>query len=132
MTARLARARDELPNLTVLDPRPRAELGSLIDRAVAVVNTSEYEGMPNVFLEGWSRGVPALAFSHDPDGVIAAHGLGAFAAGSRDRLVELAREQWESRGNQAEVAARCIGYVHHHHDAGVVCRAWRGVVAGAA
>jgi glycosyltransferase involved in cell wall biosynthesis len=131
IAARLARAREELPNLTVLEPRPRAELGSLMDRAVAVVNTSEYEGMPNVFLEGWSRGVPALAFSHDPDGVVAAHGLGAFAAGSSERLVELAREQWESRGDQREVAARCIEYVRRHHDAEVVVKAWRGVMAAA-
>jgi glycosyltransferase involved in cell wall biosynthesis len=131
IAARLARAREELPNLAVLDPRPRAELGALIDRAVAVVNTSEYEGMPNVFLECWSRGVPGLAFSHDPDGVVAAHGLGAFAAGSSERLVELAREQWESRGDQREVAARCIEYVRRHHDPGVVVQAWRGVMAAA-
>jgi glycosyltransferase involved in cell wall biosynthesis len=131
LVARLARARDELPNLMVLDPRPRAELGTLIDRSVAIVNTSEYEGMPNVFLEGWSRGVPALAFSHDPDGVVAEHGLGAFASGSRERLVELARAQWESRGYQRDVAARCIDYVHRHHDPDVVLRAWRDLIAKA-
>jgi glycosyltransferase involved in cell wall biosynthesis len=125
---RLARAREELPNLEVLDPRPRSELGPLIDRAVAVVNTSEYEGMPNVFLEGWARGVPALAFSHDPDGVVASHGLGSFAAGSRERLVELAQEQWATRSDQREVAARCIGYVRRHHDAGASCEAWRRTV----
>jgi glycosyltransferase involved in cell wall biosynthesis len=131
LVARLARARSKLPNLEVLDPRPRAEIGPLIDRAVAVVNTSEYEGMPNVFLEGWSRGVPALAFSHDPDGVVAHHGLGSFAGGSRARLVELAREQWASRGDQREVAARCTGYVRRHHDVEAVCEAWRRTIAAA-
>jgi hypothetical protein len=129
IAARLARAREELPNLEVLEPRPRAELGPLIERAVAVVNTSEYEGMPNVFLEGWARGVPALAFSHDPDGVVARHGLGGFAGGSRERLVALAREQWAGRGNQREVAGRCIGYVHRYHDAEAVCAAWRTTIA---
>jgi glycosyltransferase involved in cell wall biosynthesis len=126
--AQLARARAELPNLEVLDPRPRAELGRLIERAVAMVNTSEYEGMPNVFLEGWSRGVPALAYSLDPDRVVATHGLGSFAAGSRERLVEMAREQWATRGDHREVAAQCIGYVRAHHDAEVVCEAWRRTV----
>jgi glycosyltransferase involved in cell wall biosynthesis len=130
MTARLARAREELPNLEILDPVPPAELGALVDRAVAVVNTSEFEGMPNVFLEGWSRGVPALAFSHDPDSVVAAHGLGAFASGSPDRLLELAREQWASRLDQRGVAARCLQYVRRHHDVDAVCELWRETVAG--
>ena len=47
------------------EPRPASasnlgRIGVLIDRAVASVNTAEFEGMPNVLLEAWSRGVPAL------------------------------------------------------------------------
>jgi glycosyltransferase involved in cell wall biosynthesis len=125
MAAQIERARRELPNLTVLAPRPRAQLGELMTQAVAVVNTSEYEGMPNVFLEGWARGVPALAFSHDPDGAVVTHGLGGFAAGSRDRLVELARAQWEARDRQDAVAARCVEYVRRHHDGDAIVAAWR-------
>jgi glycosyltransferase involved in cell wall biosynthesis len=131
IAARVERAGRELPNLAVLPPRPRSELVELMARAVAVVNTSEYEGMPNVFLEGWARGVPALAFSHDPDGVVAAQRLGAFAAGSRDRLVALAREQWEGRADQGAVAARCIEYVRRHHDVDAVSAAWRRTLAAA-
>src|SRR5262249_29868911 len=51
----------EVPNLELTPPRPRDELLRLIDRAVAVVNTADHEGMPNVFLEAWARGVPSLA-----------------------------------------------------------------------
>jgi glycosyltransferase involved in cell wall biosynthesis len=126
--ARLSETIDGLPNITLFDPRPRAQLGPLIERAVAIVNTSEYEGMPNVFLESWARGVPALAFSHDPDGVVTKYGLGSFAGGSRERFVELARVLWESRGDQRELAARCIAYVRRHHDSRVVCNAWQTVV----
>lgn len=75
----LRRSADGIGNLELLGPRPRAELSRLIERSVAVVNTSDFEGMPNVFLEGWARGVPALALTHDPDGVIVREGLGAFA-----------------------------------------------------
>jgi glycosyltransferase involved in cell wall biosynthesis len=129
LRSRLERAGRELPNLEVLEPRPRAELGPHIERAVAMVNTSDYEGMPNVLLEGWTRGVPALAFSHDPDGIVAEHGLGAFAAGSHERLVEHARSLWASRSDQRELSERCIAYVHRHHDLEAVCAAWSAVIA---
>ena len=129
LAERLERARVELGNLEVLDPRPRAELGPLIDRAVAIVSTGEREGMPNVFLEGWSRGVPALAFSRDPDGLVQRHGLGGFAGGCPERLAELARSMWASRDDHSKVAARCIEYVRREHDLAVVCAAWRDVLS---
>jgi glycosyltransferase involved in cell wall biosynthesis len=127
MAALLERAAQE-PNVQVLEPRSRADLVPLIERAVAIVNTADYEGMPNVFLEGWSRGVPALAFSHDPDGVVVKHGLGEFAGGSRERLAELARAQWGSREDQRVVAQRCIDYVRRHHHVDTVTSAWRDVL----
>jgi glycosyl transferase family 1 len=113
-----------VPNLELLEPVPRAELMTLIQRAVAVVNTSVFEGMPNVTLEGWARGVPTLTFSYDPDGVIERYGLGVFAQGSREQLVTGATELWRGRHDQAEVAGRCRGYVAEHHSEDAVSRQW--------
>src|SRR3954470_13664795 len=129
---RLERARAELPNVEILEPRPRSELAQLVERAVAVVGTGAYEGMPNVFLEAWSRGVPALVFQHDPDGIVERHGLGGFAAGSRERLAELARAYWASRADQSALAARCVDYVRREHDIAAVGEAWRRVIETAA
>jgi hypothetical protein len=97
----------------------------LVDRAVAVVNTADFEGMPNIFLEGWARGVPALALTHDPDGLIEQYGLGAFAQGSSERLLELARELWEERTGQAEIAVRCRQYILEHHAPEAISARWQ-------
>lgn len=124
LTEALAREAESVENLTVLSPSPREELLKLYDSAVAVVNTSDFEGMPNIFLEGWSRGIPALALSHDPDGVIETHGLGAFAHGSHKQLVELARSMWSGRNERADVAARCRAYVEREHSESVAVTRW--------
>jgi glycosyltransferase involved in cell wall biosynthesis len=113
-----------LPNLELSPPVPRPELIELLGRAVAVVSTSKFEGMPNVFLEAWSRGVPALALSHDPDGVITRHGLGAFAEGGFERLVEQARDLWNSRTERQEYGSRCRAYVKAHHSPAAVSGEW--------
>ncbi len=120
----LKREAARLPNLELLAPMPRARLLEHIDRCVAVVNTSDFEGMPNVFLEGWSRGVPALALTHDPDGVIARHGLGAFAQGSRTTLAELAAGLWDGRRDQHELAGRCRVYMDEHHSYDAIGARW--------
>jgi glycosyltransferase involved in cell wall biosynthesis len=119
-----ARAR-EAPNLELMPPRPRNELLGLIDRAVAVVNTADHEGMPNVFLEAWARGVPALALTLDPDGAIERNQIGAFAGGSAERLRQLAGELWDGRYDRADLSARCRRYIDDHHSSAVVASDWR-------
>jgi glycosyltransferase involved in cell wall biosynthesis len=124
----LRRAVAEVDNLELLAPRPRTELLKLVDRAVAVVNTADFEGMPNVFLEGWARGVPALALAHDPDSVIERHGLGGFANGDPDVLVEIARRLWLGRREQGGMADRCRQYIAEHHSPGIVAARWKAVL----
>jgi glycosyltransferase involved in cell wall biosynthesis len=95
-----------------------------MDRAVAIVNTSDFEGIPNVFLEGWSRGIPALALTHDPDGLITTHRIGEFAAGSSDRFVAGADRLWSTRFERDLLARRCRAYVLEHHSPEVIAAQW--------
>jgi glycosyltransferase involved in cell wall biosynthesis len=122
-------AAGRVPNLELLGPRPHDELMELVGSAVAIVNTSDAEGMSNVMLEAWARGIPTLALEHDPDGVIERFGLGTFAAGSPDALASAARELWRSRGDRAEVAERCRGYIRRYHSASSAIDDWMQVVA---
>jgi glycosyltransferase involved in cell wall biosynthesis len=120
----VARAAEQVRNLELLSSRPRHEVLGLIDRAVAVVNTADNEGMPNVFLEGWSRGVPALALSHDPGGVIETHGIGSFARGSPQRLAAAADELWRSRFDGGRLSERCRSYVLAQHSGPQIAAQW--------
>jgi len=64
--ARYATTREEaarIPNMEFKGFLPLAQVEPWFDRARVVVNTSYFEGMPNVFLQAWARGVPTLAFS---------------------------------------------------------------------
>jgi glycosyltransferase involved in cell wall biosynthesis len=120
----IEKAAADVPNLELLEPRPRTELMGLIDRAVAVVNTSDFEGMPNVTLEGWARGVPALTLAYDPDALIEERGLGEFARGSRENLVAGAKRLWDGRHDSTALAERCRRYVADEHSESAVARGW--------
>ncbi len=128
---RLLAEAESVPNLELLPARSREGVAQLLSRAVASVNTSEFEGMPNVLLEAWSRGVPALVLGHDPGGVVTAYGLGAFAHGSFDNFVALARQQWSTRDRRHEVSERCRAYIEQHHAPDVVVSRWHQVLSGA-
>lgn len=82
--------------------------------ALAYVNTSALEGLPNAFLQAWSHGVPAVTVSVDPDGVIARSGLGA-TSGTPEALVDtLARFLSDADGVE-EAGRRAHAHVISMH-----------------
>jgi glycosyltransferase involved in cell wall biosynthesis len=117
-----------VPNLELLDPLPHERLSELVAGAVAIVNSSTFEGMPNVFLEAWAHGVPALSLQFDPDNVIAAHGLGIVAGGSWEQFVAGARELWETRANREELSLRTRAYVVEVHSPVAVGARWSELI----
>jgi glycosyltransferase involved in cell wall biosynthesis len=57
----LRRRAARLPNVEFTGFLPLDEVERWFDRARLLVLTSVYEGMPNVFLQAWARGVPTVA-----------------------------------------------------------------------
>lgn len=51
-----------LPNVEYRGFVPFEDADRIFDGAALVLNTSTYEGFPNIFLQGWSRGIPAVGF----------------------------------------------------------------------
>lgn len=117
-----------LQNLELLDPLPHAQAAKLVEQAVAVVNTSVLEGMPNTFLEAWASGVPVLTLQFDPDGTVKRHGLGISAGGSWEAFVEGARELWRSRSDRRDLARRVRSYVESAHSEEAVAAQWGALV----
>jgi glycosyltransferase involved in cell wall biosynthesis len=124
-----ARAR-ELANLELLPRRSRSTLLEEVRGAVAIVKTSEVEGMPNVFLEAWARGVPVVSLGVDPGGRIARHGAGLLAHGSMDRLAAHVRRLWEAPALRAELGARGRELVLAEHSLDAVADRWEELLRG--
>jgi len=118
----------QLDNLEIRPGLPHPELVEKLAASVAVVNTSSFEGMPNTYLEAWGRGVPVLALSFDPDGVIAEKDLGIAADGSWDAFVEGARKLWERRVDRGAFAERTRAHIQQNHTIRAVGGQWHDLL----
>jgi glycosyltransferase involved in cell wall biosynthesis len=73
--SRVAQEAASLSNVQMTGTVPYEHVGTWFDRARVHVNTSDYEGFPNTFLQAWIRRVPVVSF-FDPDNLIERRGLG--------------------------------------------------------
>ncbi|MEK6326233.1 MAG: glycosyltransferase family 4 protein [Actinomycetota bacterium] len=120
----LTEAVGETPNLELMPNQWRENLLEMIGRSAAVVVTSSHEGMPNVFLEAWARGVPVISLHFDPDRRIADEGLGLFADGSWEEFVGAARKLWTEPELRRRMGDRGREYVARVHSPESVGERW--------
>jgi glycosyltransferase involved in cell wall biosynthesis len=103
-------ARD-LPNLNLRGHLRLEDVHELLGAAKLLVNTSDYEGFSNTFIEAWSRGVPVISLHVDPDRLITQERLGYVTsdlAAAAARIRELASdgEAWRALSASCQRLAR--------------------------
>jgi glycosyltransferase involved in cell wall biosynthesis len=127
--AELQEADRRLDNFELIEQLPRERVLELMDRSVALVSTSSSEGVPNVFLEAWSRGVPVLSLNYDPDGQITERGLGVATDGDLDALADAAGLLWSDRAERDGMGESGREFVRERHDPSMVAKRWAEVLS---
>lgn len=119
---RLMREVAELPQLRYIGFVPPEAVERLLTRAHLLVNTSQFEGYPNTFIQAWMREVPVLSLAVNPDNVFDGDRVGLYAAGSYERLRDgLARLLADASG-RAAIGERARQFACDTHAAGNIDR----------
>lgn len=112
---RINKASADLENLTVIPGVDREAMGQLYRQHAMAVNTSDWEGMPNIFLEAADHGAALLSLRVDPDGIFELQGWGYCAAGELDALREkIAQFHADPAACEAQAARGRAGLMGRH------------------
>lgn len=86
------------------------------EEAIALVNTSRFEGFSNAFIEACRAGTPLLSLNVDSGEILTHHNCGRFAAGSFETLIEELRHICSDREVWRAHHEAALKYVETHHD----------------
>lgn len=111
----IRRAEEELSNFFYIGPLAPDESERRIASAALVVNTSEFEGFPNVLQQAWANSVPTLTLSIDPDGVIVREDLGGKAT-SLDELESMLRHLLRDEQERLTIGQRARRFALSSYD----------------
>lgn len=104
-------------NLRIIEHVPSHEIWDYLRRARVFVNTSEFEGFPNTFLQSAVTGVPIVSLNVDPDSMLSRHGCGICADGDAESLKAAVLHLWEDDVRADELAGNCLRYALEQHKA---------------
>ncbi len=113
---RFLESADELDNVHVRGVVQHQDLFEFYRKASLLICTSAYEGLPNVFLEAWSMGLPTVT-SFDPGGIVAANDIG-FVGTSPDDLADKLRTLLADTSVWSRCSANAGDYFRKHHELG--------------
>jgi glycosyltransferase involved in cell wall biosynthesis len=103
---------EKLENAEVKGRNAHSDTLRYLANAKALINTSEFEGFPNVFLEAWSMGIPVLSYKVNPGDIFDKYDLGICFKGDLEKMTGYINE------NKAPQLSgeKMISYVNDFHD----------------
>lgn len=105
---------ESLPNLRFIEYIPFAQIQQYYDEAKLFVNTSEYEGFPNAFVQACLGKTPILSFNVNPDNFIGVNELGFFCQDDMGRAIDFIKDF--TPDVMRTLGENALGYVKQNHD----------------
>jgi len=107
---------DKIENLTFIDHVPFNDIQKYFDDAKVFVNTSEYEGFPNTFLQAGVGKTPILSLNVNPDNFINKYDCGFCCDGDFDKLKKYAMFLVNNNVEWNEKSENVFKYVVENHN----------------
>jgi glycosyltransferase involved in cell wall biosynthesis len=106
----------EVPNLEFIERIPYHEIQAAYDDARIFVNTSEWEGWPNSFIQAGLGHTALLSLDVNPDALFEKFALGTFAASDFHRLAQAAAQMLAAPATLATMQQESARFVAEMHD----------------
>jgi glycosyltransferase involved in cell wall biosynthesis len=107
---------ESLANLIFIEAVPHDTIRNFYSRAKLLVNTSDFEGFSNSFVEAALEEVPILSLNVDSNGVLTKHGGGVFCEGNIDKMVSVCRLMAKNEDTLIQMGKQARAYAIKYHD----------------
>lgn len=102
----------KLANVKLKGRLRHSEALQLLANARALINTSEHEGFPNVFLEAWAMGIPVLSLRVNPGNIFDTSNMGICFRDDINRMKQYINEKRSPQFDNKKVSS----YLLENHE----------------
>ena len=113
--------RQDYPIFDYLGEITNEAVNSFLNKSHILVNTSDYEGFSNTFVQGWMRENIVISLNSNPDSIVTKHNVG-YVTGSVDNTIETINKLTANTTTLLEQGRKAREYALNHHSVGKVYR----------
>ncbi len=106
----------DIKNLEFIDFVSFDDIDKYFSKAKVLVNTSDFEGFPNTFLQAFNNKVPVISLNVNPDNVIDKYSLGFSLNGNINNLKNKAELLFRDEKLYQGISENCYTYMKKNHD----------------
>ena len=110
----LQNAADRIPNFRYLGEIPNNEVNKQLCQTHILVNTSEYEGFSNTFVQAWMRKVVVVSLNSNPDGLLSDKEIG-FVSSNLNELEKTIRDLVDNKDTIERMGRKAFDYAQVNH-----------------
>ncbi len=103
-------------NIELLEYVPFSRIDEYFKRATFFINTSDYEGFPQAFIQAAKSATPILSLNVDPDGFIEKFECGFCCYGDLNEMKNKLREFSADTSLHRSLSVNALKYARDHHD----------------
>lgn len=107
-------ASDRIQNFHYLGEISNDEVNKQLSQTHILVNTSEYEGFSNTFVQAWMRKVVVVSLNSNPDGLLTDKEIG-FVSGNLNELEKTIRDLVDNRDMIEKMGKKAFDYAQANH-----------------
>ncbi len=120
----LAAKAQQITNLEFIPRVPFRKIREYFQRARMLVNTSDYEGFPNTFIQACKWATPILSLNVNPDGFLDKYECGMCANGDWELFVDMLK-QMLNRETAHKLGNNARKYVEEFHDINKIIKKYK-------
>ena len=112
----IEREAEKLKNLKLVYSVPFHEVDDYFKKAKLLVNTSEWEGFPNTFVQASKNGTPILSFKANPNNILNKYRIGFCAKGKFNKLISYTHSLLKNTLLWQEMSQNTYKYAKENYD----------------
>ncbi len=105
-----------LKNIEIIESIPFHQIQKYYGKAKLLINTSDFEGFPNTFIEAALEKTPTISLNVNPNQMLTRHACGFYCKGNFKELVCSCRELGVNIRKREEMGNRSRAYAISHHN----------------
>ncbi|AFV24719.1 hypothetical protein Mpsy_2515 [Methanolobus psychrophilus R15] len=106
----------KIENLRFISFVPFSEIDSFFKHAKVLINSSEYEGFPQTFIQAFKAGTPVISLNVNPDKILSKYNCGICANGDFNKMAKLLENLIIDANLLNLMSQNAYNYAKENHD----------------